>query len=101
MLTTTIKKSDILDYLLQHFQEFKTKYDVEQIGLFGSYARDEAKENSDIDIFVKMKPSLFDMVAIKEQIENDLHKKVDIVREHKHMKPLFLEMIKRDVIYAQ
>lgn len=101
MLMTTIKKSDILDYLLQHFQEFKTKYDVEQIGLFGSYARDEAKENSDIDIFVKMKPSLFDMVAIKEQIENDLHKKVDIVREHKHMKPFFLEMIKRDVIYAQ
>jgi len=100
-MTMNIKKSDILDYLLQHFQEFKTKYDVEQIGLFGSYARDEAKENSDIDIFVKMKPSLFDMVVIKEQIENDLHKKVDIVREHKHMNPLFLEMIKRDVIYAQ
>ncbi len=101
IVTTDIQKLDVLNYLSQHFQEFKTKYDIEQIGLFGSYARDEAKENSDIDIFVKMKPSLFDMVAIKEQIENDLHKKVDIVREHKHMKPLFLEMIKRDVIYAQ
>lgn len=95
-----LNKMTILDYLKEHVQEFKTKYDVEQIGLFGSYARDDAKEDSDIDIFVKMKPSLFDMVSIKEQIENDLHKKVDIIREHKHMKPLFLEMIQRDVIYA-
>lgn len=95
-----LTKTTILDYLKEHFQEFKTKYDVEQIGLFGSYARDDAKEDSDIDIFIKMKPSLFDMVSIKEQIENDLHKKVDIIREHKHMKPLFLEMIQRDVIYA-
>lgn len=93
-------KTTILDYLKEHFHEFNTKYDVEQIGLFGSYARDDAREDSDIDIFVKMKPSLFDMVSIKEQIENDLHKKVDIIREHKHMKPLFLEMIQRDVIYA-
>lgn len=100
-MAAIIQKADILEYLSQHLGEFQAKYAVEQIGLFGSFARDEAKENSDIDIFVKMKPSLFDMVAIKEQIENDLHKKVDIVREHKHMKPLFLEMIKRDVIYAQ
>ena len=100
-MAAIIQKADILEYLSQHLHEFQIKYAVEQIGLFGSFARDEAKENSDIDIFVKMKPSLFDMVAIKEQIENDLHKKVDIVREHKHLKPLFLEMIKRDVIYAQ
>ena len=38
---------------------------LKKLGCFGSYARDEATENSDIDIFVKMKPSLFDMVAIK------------------------------------
>ena len=74
---------------------------MEQIGLFGSYARDEATENSDIDIFVKMKPSLFDMVAIKEQIENDLNKKVDIIREHKNIKPIFLKMIQKDLIYVQ
>ena len=32
---------------------------VEQIGLFGNYARDETTPNSDIDIFIKMKLSLF------------------------------------------
>lgn len=64
-MSKEIDKTNILNYLKEHYSEFKNKYNVEKIGLFGSYARDEATENSDIDIFVKMKPSLFDMVAIK------------------------------------
>ena len=100
-MSKPIDKLNIFNYLKEHYSEFKSKYNVEQIGLFGSYARDEATENSDIDIFVKMKPSLFDMVAIKEQIENDLNKKVDIIREHKNIKPIFLKMIQKDLIYVQ
>lgn len=46
-------KEDILDFLKTHKQELQSKYNVEQIGLFGSYARDEATPTSDIDIFVK------------------------------------------------
>ena len=38
--------------------------------------------------------------AIKEQIENDLNRKVDITREHKNIKPIFLKMIQKDLIYA-
>ena len=98
-MSKKIDRSNILNYLKEHYSEFKNKYHVEKIGLFGSYARDEASENSDIDIFVKMKPSLFDMVAIKEQIENDLDRKVDIIREHKNIKPIFLKMIQNDLIY--
>ena len=97
-MSKAINKINILNYLKEHYSEFRNKYNVEQIGLFGSYARDEATDNSDIDIFVKMKPSLFDMVAIKEQIENDLEKKVDIIREHKNIKPFFLQTIKKDLI---
>ncbi len=93
-------KSDILNYLKEHYQEFHNQYSVEKIGLFGSYARDEATQDSDVDIFVTMKPNMFDMIAIKEQIEEDLHTKVDIIREHKNIKPLFLEMINKDLIYA-
>jgi len=93
-----MNKTNILNYLKDHYQEFQEKYNVEQIGLFGSYARDEATKDSDIDIFVKMPPKIFDMVAIKEQIEEDLHTKVDILREHKYMKPLLVEMIHKDLI---
>lgn len=100
-MSKSLDKENILNYLKEHFTDFQKKYKVEKIGLFGSYAKDKANENSDIDIFVKMKPSLFDMVAIKEQIEKDLNKKVDIIREHKNMKPIFLKMIQKDLIYVQ
>jgi predicted nucleotidyltransferase len=93
-------KETILDYLTTHKKELQQKYQIEKIGIFGSYSRDEEKEHSDIDIFVKMKPSLFDMIALKEQIEKDLQKDVDIIREHKNIKPLLLKMIQKDIIYV-
>jgi predicted nucleotidyltransferase len=93
-------KIDVLNYLSKHFQEFHNKYNVEKIGLFGSYARDEATESSDIDIFVQMHPKLLDMIAIKQFIEEDLHQKVDIVRLRDKMNPYLKKRILRDGIYA-
>ncbi|MEO1953571.1 MAG: nucleotidyltransferase domain-containing protein [Campylobacterales bacterium] len=93
-------KSDIINYLKRQNSFFKEKYAVEKIGLFGSYARDEAKDTSDIDIVVKMKPKLLDMVAIKQLIEEDLHKKVDIVRLRDKMNPYLKKRILEEVIYA-
>ncbi len=93
-------KNIILDYLGRHKQEFKEKYEIEKIGLFGSFARGEESEESDIDIFVKMKPDLLEMVGLKLQIEEDLSKKVDLIRDHKNIKPLLLKMIKKDLTYA-
>ena len=95
-----MNKNLILNYLREHLLEFKENYSVEKIGVFGSFARDEATADSDIDIFVNMKPSLFDMVAVKNRIENDLNIKVDLIREHKNMRPFLLKMIKKDLIYA-
>ena len=93
-------KSEILDYLKNNYTYLKEKYDVETIGIFGSYARNEAKEDSDIDIFVKMKPKLLNMVAVKQKIEEDLDKKVDIVRLRDKMNPYLKKRILEDGIYA-
>jgi len=93
-------KATILNFLADNKEIFFEKYGVTKIGLFGSYAREEALPQSDIDIFVKMKPSLFDLIALKEQIEKDLHKKVDIIRDHKNIKPFLRSMIHEDIIYV-
>lgn len=93
-------KEEILGYLSSRKPEFRQIYGVEKIGLFGSYARDEANEQSDIDIFVRMEPDLFNLSAMKQHIENDLHITVDIVREHSRMKPLLMERIRKDIIYV-
>jgi len=95
-----VKKEIILNYLQDHKTEFAKEYAVENIGLFGSYARNEADVTSDIDIFVQMKPDLFKLVALKQKIEEDLRKKVDIIREHKHIKPFLLKMIQKDITYV-
>ncbi len=93
-------KKDILNYLSSNKEKFQKEFEVDKIGLFGSYARDEATSNSDIDIFVHMKADLFKISELKQQIEDDLQKKVDIVRKHKHIKPLLLKMIQKNISYV-
>lgn len=100
-MSKNINKTYILNYLREHYSEFQKKYNLEQIGLFGRYSRDEENQDSDIDIYVKMEPSLFNLIDIKEQIENDLNKKVDIIREHKNINPIFLKRIKKDLINVE
>ena len=93
-------KEQILSYLHEHKAEFQRKYGVEEIGLFGSFARGDAKAESDIDLLVSM-PSTFDNVMnLKFELEESLHKKVDLLTKHKYMKPFLLEMISKDIVYV-
>ena len=68
--------SKIISYLSQ--------YGPERIGIFGSFARQEENEDSDIDILVKFKEtiSLLDLVRIHRELSALLGKKVDLVTEN-------------------
>jgi predicted nucleotidyltransferase len=80
-----------------------TRYDVERIAIFGSYARGEAGANSDIDILVRFaRPkSLLQIVQIEDEIRKSIHVKVDLVTD-KAVSPYLADMIHRDevVIYG-
>jgi len=94
-------KQTILSYLMSHIQEFKAKYGVEQIGLFGSYARDEATDESDIDLYVHTtKKTLSAVAGLWNQIERDLNKKVDLVTAHNRMRPGLKHSIESEVVYG-
>ena len=94
-----ISKETILDFLKRHKKEFQEKYAVETIALFGSYAKNEANENSDIDILVKM-PSNFDAYYdFKEYLEASFEKKVDLGLE-KSMRAFIANAIKEEIIYV-
>jgi predicted nucleotidyltransferase len=58
-------------------------YDPERIGIFGSYARQDDNDESDIDILVKFRiaPSLLDLVRFHRELSQILGKKVDIISE--------------------
>lgn len=47
-------KMEILNYLTAHKAEFKERFGVIRIGLFGSFARDEQNEDSDIDLAIEV-----------------------------------------------
>jgi predicted nucleotidyltransferase len=78
MLTT----NQILAKIEQH-QETIRQFGVQKLTLFGSYARGEAKKNSDIDFLVEFEPGrgLFDDYAgLLEFLQGLLGKEVDLVK---------------------
>ena len=92
-------KEYILNFLTTHKQEMQDTYALTKIGLFGSYAKDTANENSDIDIVVDM-PSDFDaFFDLKDFLEKELRKNIDLGLE-KSMRPFIKNAIKNDILYA-
>jgi len=75
--------TDVLDIevIKKAVIQYCTKYPIKQIGLFGSYARGEADEDSDIDLIVEFedKVSLMKVLGLKTRLEADLRKRVDLV----------------------
>jgi predicted nucleotidyltransferase len=61
----------------------RQEYKAEIVGIFGSFARDEGREDSDIDILVRFLKgaTLFDLVGLADFLEEKLKRKVDVVSE--------------------
>lgn len=94
-------KEEILDFLKAHREEFKTKYQISKMALFGSYARGENREDSDVDIAIETNLSdYFALYDLKETLENHLHAKVDIVRLRDKMNPALKKRILMDAVYV-
>ncbi len=98
MKHTTVQ---ILDFLRARKDFFAKEFAVNKIGLFGSYARGDASEDSDIDIVVELgKPDLFYLIGLKQLIEEAMGCKVDIVRLRNKMNESLKRRIERDVLYV-
>jgi len=73
------------------------RYDVKRASFFGSFARGEAREDSDIDILVELKEdkSLLDLIKLEMELEKVLKKKVDIIT-YNSIHPLLKDIISKD-----
>lgn len=92
-------KEKYLNMLSDFLENRGQIYGISKIGLFGSVARGEQNEDSDIDIYYEGNPlSLFKVVALKEELEDLLGCKVDIVRLRKSMNSLLRKTIKKEGI---
>jgi len=96
-----MEKDDVLAILHDFKQNFADKYGIIEIGIFGSIARGEDREDSDVDICIKTRtPDPFALVHIKEEIEKLVHRHVDIVRMREKMNPFLKERIEKEGVYV-
>jgi predicted nucleotidyltransferase len=97
-----LRNTDILSFLVQHKNELR-RYNIKRIGLFGSYARNNASENSDIDFLVEYqqgKKSLSNFLELIDFLELSFHKDVELVTKESVSKHIF-PYIEKEIQYVQ
>jgi len=87
---------------LRNFKEMnKDKYEIIRIGFFGSAARDRMSEKSDIDVVVELgRPDLFNLIGIKQDLEEQFNCSVDIVRYRERMNDFLKKRIDQEAVYV-
>lgn len=75
------------------------QFDVHSLRLFGSLARNQQRESSDVDICVEMPPDMFQLIGLKQYLEELLGCNVDVVRTHRNMDSFLMNQIEKDGIY--
>ena len=77
---------------------FMRQHGAEKIGVFGSYARNEARSNSDLDLMVwfKEQKSLLGMIRIERELSELLGVKIDLLTEQA-VSPYLIERIRQEL----
>lgn len=95
------KTSEILLLLRQYKPIANKKYGITHIGIFGSVARGEQAENSDVDVCYEGRvPSLQTLDLIQTDLENLFGTKVDLVRIRSNMNVVLRNRILKEGIYV-
>ena len=97
-----LSRDEILDVLSQYRREHVQQYGIEQIGIFGSYARGQATEASDVDVYVRLRhASLFLLSRIRIELEELLGVPTDVVQVRERMNAFLKRRIEHEAIRAQ
>ncbi len=96
----TMQRDQALRMLSGHKTELEERYGVKKVGIFGSVARNSANDDSDIDIVVAMEPNILLRVQLKEELEQLLGRKVDLIRYWKRMNPFLKARIDKEAQYV-
>ena len=98
-----LNKNTILDFLKDHSQYLRSNFHIQKIGLIGSFARDEQRDTSDIDLLLEFEPGTEDIydikIRMKEYLRSNLQRDVEICRE-KYLKPYVKDYLLKEVIYV-
>lgn len=93
-------REDVLTTLARFQRTKQDEYHIRRIGIFGSAARDRLGAASDVDVVVELvEPDLLALVSIKQDLEELLHRPVDVVRYRERLNPFLKRRIEQEAIY--
>jgi len=99
-----LTKNNILLFLKNNQGELKKIYHVSKIGLFGSFARDDQSEKSDIDLMVEFDEKVEDIFEVKyklkEYLKKNFNRNIEITRK-KYLKSFAKETILKETLYVE
>ena len=96
-----LSTKEIIAILKKFKAESASKYGITSLGLFGSFARNQQRETSDVDVFVTLKESdFFVLERIKEELGSLIHSNIDIVNYRDSLRNSFKQNILNDAIYV-
>ncbi len=101
-IPTTWTVHSIIQKIKKARPELQRRYPIKEIAVFGSFARNEQTESSDLDILVAFeRPIGWDVIDLKDELEDILDRKVDLVLKGGiDTRPRLMSYIEKDAIYA-
>ena len=101
MNTAVITTNDVLARLKMFKESRQAEYSLRSLGIFGSFARGQAQEDSDVDVVCETsEPNLFRTSRMKQELEELLARRVDVVRLRERMNPHLKQRILREARYV-
>ncbi len=95
-----ISTAEIISLLKKFKRESARKYGIKTLGIFGSFARGQQDDASDLDVFVTLQESdYFTLEKIKEELERLTTFKIDVVNYRESLRDSFKQNILKDAIY--
>ena len=93
--------NQIINILSNQKKKLEKKYPISEMALFGSYARGDFNENSDIDILVDFNKRIdgFDYIRIAHGLEDAFEHKIDLV-SRKGIKTQYLPYVEKNLIHV-
>ncbi len=95
--------NEIIDFIRQNKSYLKKHFHITKIGVFGSFARNEHTEDSDIDIIIELEKETQNIFELKNELRaffiNKFGRNVDIARE-KYLKPYVKNQIIAETVYV-
>jgi len=101
MNTVATTTEDVLIRLRAFKESRQTEYALSSLGVFGSFARGQAHEGSDVDVvFETSAPNLLRTSRMKQELEEILARRVDMVRLRERMNPRLKRRILQEARYV-